>query len=120
MATELEWQINDDPRIEWRTRLPVRGEPRFFTVVLDWNTYALAWSFSMFVGQGDLAGTPLIQGKFVRAGENLTRHHTDENLPDGALVPVDLSGEGRDPGRYDMGTRVKLVHLTDEEVAGAA
>jgi len=120
MAKELQWQLNGDPRFAWRDRLPVRGVDRFFTFVLDWNTYAEAWSMSILVGQGEQAGTPLLRGVFVRVGENLLRHHTDERLPDGALVPVDLSGEDRDPGRDDMGSRVKLVHLTAEEVASAA
>lgn len=121
MAKSLELPMGDgDPRVEWRTRLGDTNAERFYTLILDWNTYAQAWAFSLLVGQGDQAGTALLRGVFVRVGENLLRHHTDVRLPPGALVPIDQSGERRDPGRDDMGSRVQLVYLTATEVADAA
>lgn len=79
---------------------------------LAWNTRAEHWTATI----EDAGGEQLLAGKALRVGEDILEQHVDARLPPGTLVVVDTSGQGVDPGRFDMGARVRLVYTPIAEV----
>jgi hypothetical protein len=74
-----------------------------------WVDRAETW----FLDIRDAEGTILLQGIAIRVGQNLLAPHVGDDLPGegrGALVALDTAGTGTDPGRDDLGTRVKLIY----------
>jgi len=79
---------------------------------LAWNTRAEHWTAAISAADG----TELLTGRVLRAGENILEQHVDARLPPGTLEVVDTSGAGGDPGRFDLGARVRLVYTPIAEV----
>lgn len=82
---------------------------RRYLIKLSWYGRAETWLLDI----RSASGTMLLAGIPVRVGQDLLRPHVGDALPGeglGSLVAIDTSGSGTDPGRNDLGTRVKLVY----------
>jgi hypothetical protein len=102
-----------DPHFNFSVDLD--GRP--FIVAFDWNIRELAWYFSIY--SDDESSTPVLEGwRVVIAGTPLARAR-GASRPPGQIVFVDLSGDGTDPGRDDLGVSVAVLYY-DEESAIAA
>lgn len=71
-----------------------------------WNTRGEFWTLSIL----DAAEAPLVMGIRIVAAWELLAQYSDDRLPGGRLLTVDMSGLGIDPGRDDLGKRVILVY----------
>lgn len=80
---------------------------RVYRLGFAWNARAGAWSMDL----GTEAGEPLVMGLKVVANWPLLDRYADPRLPPGVLMSVDTSGDGIDPGRDDLGDRVRIVYL---------
>lgn len=69
-----------------------------------WNGRDQAWYLDWY----EVNLTPIIYGMKVVLGTFLGRRSNHKLFRDGVLVAVDLSGQGRDAGYDDLGTRVVL------------
>lgn len=99
--------------------LPVRTklDGIFFWLRLVWNVRESIWTF----GISDSDDAALAHGLAVRVETDMLRGIRGQvGLPPGAIVPIDTSGSQTDPGRDDLGDRVRLVYLTQAEVADAS
>lgn len=82
---------------------------RRYRIELTWYGRASAWLLDLRSSDGTL----LLAGIAVRVGQVLTRPHVGDALPGegfGKLMAIDTSNAGTDPGRDDLGTRVKLAY----------
>lgn len=86
-------------------RVPL-GEA-LFRMRFRWNPRAATWYLDLSTDAGD----PLMTSVAIRVGVPLTSHSPDPRLPAGALIAVDTSGRGRDPGLDDLGARVPLLFI---------
>lgn len=77
-----------------------------YTFVVRWNGRASSWFFDLY----DVDGEIIIAGVRIVTGVMLGRRSTDPRMPKGAIMAHDLSGEGLDAGRDDLGTRVRLYY----------
>ena len=85
---------------------------RRVTMRLRYNVTTGRWSFDLSIDEN-----PVLMGRRVVTGVNLLAPF---NFGMGGLFAVDPSGQGREPGRYELPRGlVKLIHATDEEVAAA-
>lgn len=97
--------------------IPVRLDGRPYRLDLRWNTRYEFWSIALLSSGGD----PLMGHQRLTLLVDLLRSHTSTSLPPGALVAVDTSGRNNEPGREDLvNGRVKIVYLTEQEVADAS
>lgn len=60
----------------------------------------------------------LLGVKVVANWDLLSRHHFNEVLPPGSLIPVDLEQGGVSPTFNDFGTRVRLFYYAADEDIG--
>ena len=66
----------------------------------------------------DAGGEVLVRDVKVVLGEDLlAAHRYDERLPKGRFDVVDTSGEGREAGADDLGTRVQVKYRSVAELA---
>jgi hypothetical protein len=91
--------------------VPLEGET--YTFLFRWNARASRW----FLTIRDDAGADLITGKKIVADVPFHPHETNENLPPGQIRILDVSGEGADPGLRDLGKRVVLMYVDEDNVA---
>lgn len=59
-------------------------------------------------------GVPLLEGQRMVVGTDLFGSF---NFKLGGLYCVDSEQTGIDPGRFDLGTRVRLIHISEAEIA---
>jgi hypothetical protein len=103
--------------------IPLRGDMPHYTFEVElegavygfdfrWNERAEGW----FVGMYNSRGEPLAVGKRLVVAFPLFARHKGPDFPPGMLIAVDTTGEDRDPGLNDLGSRVKLYYFdsTDE------
>ena len=76
-----------------------------------WNSRYERWSMSLFDGND----TPLVQGIVVMSGPIILSQYVYEGMPPGKIVFVDTSGEDIDPGRNDLGDRVRMFYITSDD-----
>lgn len=97
------------------TEIPTRSDlPRYAETVelagdqyrleFSWNTRDARWYVSILTAAGD----QIVMGLPIVADFPLLRRFTDTRLPDGELWAWDMSGDGLEPGQYDLGDRVRL------------
>ena len=87
---------------------------RDFKLELRWNQREGRWYLSVRT-----AADGLIQGPTkIVADWPLIYPEQDLPLPPGCLMAVDTTGQGRDPGLAELGDRVVLVYLDQEELGG--
>jgi hypothetical protein len=80
--------------------------------ILDvhWNERASAWYLDILASDETYirAGIKIVLGAFL-GGRSVT-----PGFPDGVLLALDKSGEGRDAGYHDLGTRVVVLFIPYE------
>jgi hypothetical protein len=90
-----------------------------YVTALDGTTYQinLVWNSRMDNGNGkwmlslaDAFGNPLIGAVPVIANWPLIKRFVFDGLPPGVLFAFDTSGQDMDPGRFDLGDRVRLFY----------
>lgn len=77
-----------------------------YTLEFRWNTRASAWFMNVLTEQAD----PVIAGIRIVVDMPLGIRSSDTRRPKGLLFAVDTSGQRRDPGIDDFGTRVFLLY----------
>jgi len=96
--------------------LQVTLDDATYTLEFRWNVRLGAWFMSILDEQGT---TQIMSG--IRLVANwLLSPYTIGNLPPGAFVAWDTSGQGLDPGLGDLGSRVKLIYITQAELAAGS
>lgn len=97
------------PHYVQRTALDgVEYELRF-----DWNQREQRWYLRIADADGDVIAGDI---KIV-SGWPLLRRRRDDRLPPGALMAVDQTGNGEDPGLTELGERVLLLYFDAEELS---
>lgn len=102
--------------------LPTSNPSFFFTTVLDgvhygfdfnWNDRDQAWYFDVSDGAGNLiqAGIKLVLGAYLGRAMRVPPFST------GVFVAVDTSGEQKDAGIDDLGARIQLYYIPDQDLA---
>ena len=80
--------------------------------------YGIAWYYQWRTGRAGMGGGDI---KFLAMlGAFLGRRCVDPRFPAGVMVAVDTSGEGRDAGLDDLGTRVQVLFYSGEEILAVA
>jgi hypothetical protein len=77
---------------------------------VHWNERAEAWYFDILAADE----TRIRSGIKVVLGTFLGGRCVTPGFPDGVLVATDTSGEGRDAGFDDLGTRVVVLFIPYE------
>lgn len=98
-----------------RYRFVARWNPRAPNRDAAGNDVEGAWFLSIF----DELGRPLIYGVRVSTGVPLARWLRHPLTRAGCIIAADTSGKYVDPGRFDLGTRVKLLHYPEDEIIAA-
>ncbi len=69
-----------------------------------------------FMDLMDVDGNHIRSGMAMVLGTFLGRQSASADFPPGAFMLTDTSGEGVDAGIDDLGSRVQMHYLTDEEL----
>lgn len=92
------------------------------TITLGATTYRLRFTFngrdaSWYMTILGAGGDVLVAGIRVRIEYPITRQYVGAELPAGIVVPVDLEGMKREPGRDDLREeKVPLVFVPTDEI----
>lgn len=88
------------------------------TYILDfsWSDRSESWYISVYL-QTDGNPTPIVEGVRLSPGWPLMLGVVVDGRPPGELFALDLNGQG-DPGRSDLGGRVKLYYFDQESLGG--
>jgi hypothetical protein len=103
--------------------LPTRRDLPHYTFEIDldgktfgfefrWNTRDEAWRFSI----SDASGEVLLAGRKVVLGFPLIVRFRDPRLPAGDLSAIDTSGQDKESGLEDLGSRVKLLYTPNADL----
>lgn len=84
-----------------------------YSLELRWNARAGAW----FAHLRDAEGGVLVMGRRVVVDFPLFSRTQKAGAPPGQLVAVDTSGKQQDPVLDDLGARVRLIYVTEAELA---
>lgn len=102
--------------------LPKPAVP-FYTVraSLDGADFYLDFEWCMrggwFMGLRDAAGVAIFSPRRLVVKRDLLKGCTDARKPPGALLLVDSTGTGKEPGYEDLDVRHFLVYYTESELA---
>ncbi len=96
------------PAYRYRTRL----EGTQLAYRHTFNTRGQYWT----LGIATVGGDQIVEGMAMRVGEVLNARFVDPRLPPGELRLEDTSRQGIDPGRDDLGARVRLTYTPLAEV----
>ncbi len=86
-----------------------------YRLLVTWDERAAQWVLDLYT-EDDV---PIAVGVPILVDFPLLRPTLHARAPLGVLWPRDTSGMGLDPGRYDLGVRVKLYYLSHAEVQEA-
>ncbi len=78
-----------------------------------WNERDSHWYLTV----RDSSGSDIVTGIKVVADVPFYVHESDERWPPGDIWIRDTTGSETDPGLRDLGTRVKVVYVDEEDVA---
>ena len=85
-----------------------------YTWSFDWNARDSHWYLSL----ADASGDPMLSGfKMVVDADLLWSIRYDERIPQGLLAAMDMTLQGVDAGRDDLGARVQMRYYTTDEFA---
>jgi uncharacterized protein DUF6983 len=89
---------------------------------LSYNTRDTRWYWSLYLTStpfdADGGRVPIIGGLPVTVSWPFWRQFRYlASLPGGDLLALDESGQGLDPGQFDLGNRVQLYYMTAAELA---
>ena len=99
---------NDLPRYNFQIEL----DGTTFGLEMAWNFRGEYWSMSIF----DADGVALLYGVRLVVDFLLASRFRDSRLPAGNFQAMDTSGEQRDPGFNDLGSRVLLLYFAAGEL----
>jgi len=85
-----------------------------YVIAFDWNDREQHW----YMDIADREGVAIATGIKVVCDWPLLRRCVDGRAPAGAIIAIDQSGSGADPGLTDLGARVELLYLDAEELGG--
>jgi len=80
---------------------------RDFIFTFRWNAREMSW----YLDIADQDNVLLAASRKLVADYPVLTRRTDPRLPRGVLWTIDRSGQGLDPGRYDLDERVILVFV---------
>lgn len=86
-----------------------------YSLTFTWNGREEFWYMDIAMNIND----PIVSGIKLVVDWSLINRFADARLPTGHIVALDLSGQGLDAARNDLGSRVALIFMTDEEFAAA-
>jgi hypothetical protein len=100
-------------RLECPTRIDVPAY--FYRILLEKASYTLSLNFNDRMGKwmisiGDEAGNQIVGNVPVIVNYPIFLRYKDVRLPMGTLWAWDSSNKNEDPGRYDLGDRVRLIY----------
>lgn len=98
-----------------RVTVVVRWNPRAENADANGNETEGAWFLDLF----DERGVPIFYGARISTGLPIARWARHPLTRLGLFMAVDTTGKFVDPGRFDLGGRVLLLHYTEDEVMGA-
>ena len=103
-------------------QIPLTTYPnQTFRIVLDDQDVGFSFSFAHVAQMWDfnlsVEGVEVLTGQRLVLGTDLLRAH---NFGIGALIAYATADRGHEAARSDLGSRVMLLHLTEEEVEAAA
>jgi hypothetical protein len=108
----------DATTTEYEQITSLDGKPYVFG--LSWSERAESWYLDVSLQRDNAEPTPIVLGMRLSIGYPLLVAVTTDGRPPGEIFPVDVSGGfGEDPGRYDLGTRVRLVYYDAAELGRA-
>jgi len=86
-----------------------------YLVALDGTTYLLDFLFNArvskwFLQVSDASGNLLLAPVPVVSTWPIIKRFRDTRLPIGTVFPFDTSGNNEDPGRFDLGDRVRMLY----------
>lgn len=79
---------------------------------LHWNARAGFWVMNLATVDRE----PIVSGVRIVPDWDLVGRLADPRLPKGRLVAADQSGRGEPPGRDELGSRVILYFIPEEEL----
>ena len=82
-------------------------EGRQYLFEFRWNERIGSWYMTL----SDADGDPIVASARVVLDFPLTGKCADARRPPGAIIAVDTSGAGLDPGEKDLGGRVTLLYV---------
>ncbi len=106
--------IPTTPNVPAYNMLCVLGD-KTFSLSFTWNTRDRGW----YIDVADDEGTPIAMGLRIVVGTLMMRRCVKANRPNGFFFAVDTNGTNVDPAIDDLGTRVKLLFLSPEDIAAA-
>lgn len=100
---------------------PSDGVSFTFTTNLDGSVFGFEFKFNArlsywTINLYDSANEPIYMGMRAVVDYDLLKHCFDSRRPDGKLFLIDTSGQGSEPGAFDLGTRVRLVYRSEEVI----
>jgi hypothetical protein len=94
----------------------IQLDGNYYTLTFRWNERALRWYLDLADGDG----AAIASGIALVTGVPLTYHlRATTGMPQGTLVCVDTDESGVDPAFDELGNRVKLIYLTEDEAEEA-
>lgn len=90
--------------------VPLDGEQ--FTFRFRWNARTERW----FLTIRDASGTDLVTGRKLVANVPFAVHETVAGMPPGDIWVLDTTGAGTDPGLRDLGDRVIMMYVDEDNV----
>jgi hypothetical protein len=105
-------RLDSRPALRFRTLL----DGAWYGFRLAYNTRMQAWYLDLETSDGSL----VLAGMRIAVGTNLLRPFGDGRLPPGQLFALDVEGQDRDPGRFDLSGPIQLLYRPEADVAAAA
>jgi hypothetical protein len=89
-----------------------------YVISLDGTNYTLTFTFNdrmgkWFLNLGDATNNPIINQVPIIASMPLFNRFVGAAIPPGTLFAFDTSGQDMDPGRFDLGDRVRLLYAEE-------
>lgn len=98
-----------------------RGLPAYrYRIELDGTTYVLDYVYNermakWLVQVEDEEGNVLVAHVPIIVNWPILARFADQAMPDGDIAAYDSSGENQNPGRFDLGARVRMVYREAED-----
>lgn len=107
--------------------IPTRQDVPHYTFEIDldqstfgfefhWNDRDAAWYFDLYEGGIFDEAHLLLAGRKVLLGCFFLNRFRDPRLPAGVLEVIDTSGQNRDAGLTELGTRVRLLYTEAADI----
>lgn len=104
--------------------MPVRSDFKSYELTLTLNSVVFILRFyfntrlnSWVMQLKDSTGTVILGGVPVQTNVSIIAQYIYDNFPLGEVVPIDETGEERNPGEEDLGNDIKMIYVEPDEVA---